>query len=221
MNNQENMINMLMVGDSISEHQHISWSNQFCANLGLRFVRTMDLAVIISQDYHILVIFLATVWDYQCIMLVMIDYLLLMKLLLKVPSRAKISQSINGIMALNRGAHYETDSALLDTLNGTLKYISENYLHISVVCRNTPYGNRQFDKFVMAALHKEPPYLLPNAPFHHQLNGDGHATDDVAALQFPRIVTGIGTTNQNNYVTETSCSPPLTAVPYAPADRCD
>lgn len=71
------------------------------------------------------------------------------------------------LLVLNRGAHYEEDTKLLQDLNATMQFVITNHPHISIVWRNTPFGNRQYDKFVMAPPHQEPPNLPPNAPYHY------------------------------------------------------
>lgn len=150
----ENRGNMMVVGDSVSQHSVASWENKLlsnlegkcppdrgdkvrkipgCGNFNLITVRN-DYVNMIEKDFaegkHKEETWIHTLAQYNVSLLV-----------------------------LNRGAHYKPDNIMLEEVNNTLHYIHTHHPHISIIWRNTPHGDANFKQHIFSPPLTSPPQL--------------------------------------------------------------
>lgn len=182
--------NMMVVGDSINELAVKSWVNKMLSGMGATTCPHEEDNLFAPRVRKI-----PGCGDFG-IIFVRNEYVSLTKHLV-VEGKNYQNQWVDrlvennvSLLVLNRGAHYKPDGTFVQGINDTLRYLTTQHPNISVIWRNTPHGDLNFDQHLFSKPLTTPPVLeYEDTRWHYgKFKHQNALAETLIAKHYPRVL---------------------------------
>jgi hypothetical protein len=193
---------ILVVGDSVSHHSYLSWSNKLLSSLEQgcppKEGETKCTPYLARFNYCVQRVQIPTCRGLSLIS-ARNDRLSLTETILEdratnfveAPWAHLLDKYRVSVVIMNRGAHYENDTKTLVDLNSTLHFLSHNFPNVSLVWRNTPHGHTDYKSYagLDAKPLSEPPKLSENHAFSYgKFQGQNEVVRKFLSEHYPSVL---------------------------------